>query len=443
MKNLYIKTYGCQMNEYDSQRIRDLLTQSGDIQSIETPGDADIILVVTCSVREKAQEKVFSDLGRWRKIKIKKPGLIIGVGGCVASQEKEKILKRAPYVDLVFGPQTLHRLPQMLADIVTNNKQIIDVSFPEIEKFDYLPAPHVEESTAFISIMEGCNKHCTYCIVPYTRGKEFSRPAHDLLNEITSLAKQGVREITLLGQNVNEYRGKMAGAINATQTISLAELILEINKISGIGRIRFFTSHPLAFSTDLIEAYRDISKLADHLHLPIQSGSDRILKRMGRGYTAKQYKEKIISLKKVRPNISISSDFIVGFPGETEEDFEATLQLIREIKFDRSFSFIYSSRPGTPAAKLKDDVPLLIKKERLQYLKALLNQFESKISESMVGTTQRILVTGFSKKDSKKLSGRTENNRVVNFDGNKSLIGEFIDLIITESQPNSLRGKMA
>lgn len=369
MKNLYIKTYGCQMNDYDSSRIKDLLAKSHHTNNVDEPDIADIVLSITCSVREKAQEKVFSDLGRWRKIKTEKPELIIGVGGCVASQEKEAILKRAPYVDLIFGPQTLHRLPTMIDEVMSTKKRVIDISFPEIEKFDHLPEPRVDGPSAFISIMEGCNKHCTYCIVPYTRGKEFNRPVADILAEINSLAKQGVREITLLGQTVNHYHDGET---------DLASLIRKVADIDGIDRIRFMTSHPLEFSDALIDAFRDVKKLANHLHLPVQSGSDRILRRMGRGYTVLEYKEKIIKLRKVKPDISISSDFIVGFPGETEDDFNKTLQLVHEIGFDHSYSFIYSQRPGTPAEKLPDDVPLKIKQARLEKLQQALKNKDVK-----------------------------------------------------------------
>ncbi len=432
-KNLYIKTYGCQMNVYDSTRINDLLSKSCDTVKVMTPETADIILLITCSVRAKAEEKVFSDLGRYRKMKTKKPEMIIGIGGCVASQEKDAILKRAPYVDLIFGPQTLHRLPAMLDEVTSSKRRVIDISYPEIEKFDHLPEPKIDGPSALISIMEGCNKHCTYCIVPYTRGKEFSRPVIDVITEINALAKQGVREVTLLGQTINNYRD---GEIN------FAALIRKVAEIKEIERIRFFTSHPLEFSDDLIDAFRDVKKLPNHLHLPVQSGSDQILKRMGRGYTAKIYKEKIEKLRRVRPNISISSDFIIGFPGETDEDFNDTLKLIESIGFDHSFSFIYSTRPGTPAEKLQDDVSLETKKIRLDKLKALLNKIEKNISEKMVGTMQKVLITGTSKKDSEKLPGRTENNRVVNFDGDVKLIGQFVDISITEAQPNSLRGKI-
>ncbi len=419
------------MNEYDSARIKDLLEKSHDTINVDQPESADIVLLITCSVRAKAQEKVFSDLGRWRKIKANKPTLIIGVGGCVASQEKEAILKRAPYVDLIFGPQTLHRLPKMIDQTIATKKRVIDISFPEIEKFDHLPEPKVDGPSALISIMEGCNKRCTYCIVPYTRGNEFSRPASDIIAEINSLAKQGVREVMLLGQTVNNYQdGKT----------DLATLIRKVADINGIDRIRFMTSHPDGFSDDLITAFRDIKKLANHLHLPVQSGSDRILRRMGRGYTAADYKEKINKLRKVRSDISISTDFIVGFPGETEEDFNDTLKLVNDIGFDHSYSFIYSPRPGTPAEKLIDDVSLEVKKARLEKLKQTLNQLEKNINQKMIGTIQKVLVTGFSKKGTKQLSGRTENNRVVNFDGDPELIGQFVEVKITEALANSLRG---
>lgn len=424
------------MNEYDTQKMADVLHVSHGLELTEEPDNADVILLNTCSIREKAQEKVFSELGRFRQIKERNPDLVIGVGGCVASQEGDAIVKRAPFVDLVFGPQTLHRLPEMLRQVRTTQRPAVDVSFPEIEKFDNLPAPRAEGPTAYVSIMEGCSKYCSFCIVPYTRGEEISRPFDDVIAEVASLSEQGVREINLLGQNVNDYRGLMHdGSIS-----SLALLIHYIASIDEIERIRFTTSHPLAFSDDLIRAYAEEPKLANHLHLPVQSGSDRILSAMKRNYTALEYKSKIRKLRKVRPDISISSDFIVGFPGETEEDFQATLNLIHDIGFDTSYSFIYSKRPGTPAAALPDDVPLETKKERLRVLQNRLLLQAAGISQSMVNKVEAVLVTGVSKKHSHELSGRTENNRVVNFEGQEDLIGKIISIRITEARPNSLRG---
>lgn len=420
MKKLFIKTYGCQMNEYDSSRIADLLAEKCNTIKTDSPENADIILLNTCSVREKAQEKVFSDLGRYNLIKQKKPNLIIGVGGCVAVQEGKNIFKRAPYVNLVFGPQTLHRLPEML------QQKSIDISFPKIEKFDNLPAPHAEEPTAYVTIMEGCNNFCSYCIVPFTRGREISRPMHDVLNEIKTLANQGVKEINLLGQNVNNYH-------------NFISLLHEIAKISEIQQIRFITSHPKFFSNELIKTFSEINKIVDHLHLPVQSGSNKILRAMRRGYTHEDYIEKINALRDVRPNISISSDFIVGFPDETEEDFAKTMQLIETVNFDNSFSFIYSPRPGTKAAELEDNIPLKIKKQRLEILQQEIKTATDKISQSMLNTTQNILVTGLSKKDPHELTGRTQNNRVVNFVGDKKLIGEFVEVRITQTLTNSLR----
>ena len=436
MNKLYIQTHGCQMNEYDSSKMMDVLRASHQLEKTDKPEEADVLLMNTCSVRERAQEKVFSELGRFRELKEKKPHIIIGVGGCVASQEGAAILKRAPFVDLVFGPQTLHRLGDMLTEVKANRQPIVDISFPEIEKFDRLPEPRAEGPSAFVSIMEGCSKYCSFCVVPYTRGEEISRPFDDVLTEISTLANQGVREITLLGQNVNDYRGPM----HEGGTADLALLIKYVSTIEGIVRIRFFTSHPLAFSDSLIQAYAEIPALADYLHLPVQSGSDRILAAMKRGYTVLEYKSKMRRLRKVRPNISITSDFIIGFPGETEADFEATMNLIHEIGFDNSFSFIYSPRPGTPAAQLPDDVPMDVKKQRLAILQNRILQNTKKISEAMVGTTQKILVAGPSKKDPNRLSGRTENNRAVNFDGKPDLIGQLVSIKITEALPNSLRG---
>lgn len=435
---LYIETHGCQMNEYDSSSMVNLLRHSHQMELTKDPAQADVLLLNTCSIREKAQEKVFSQLGMWREFKEARPNVVIGVGGCVASQEGKAIRQRAPYVDLVFGPQTLHRLPEMLNEVWGKRRPVVDVSFPEIEKFDCLPEPKADGVKAFVSIMEGCSKYCSYCVVPYTRGEEISRPLDDVLAEVVSLAEQGVREVNLLGQNVNDYRGPMhEGGI-----ADLALLIEYVAAIDGIERIRFTTSHPLAFSDRLIQAYAEIPKLANHLHLPVQSGSDRILAMMKRNYTALEYKAKIRKLRKVRPDISISSDFIIGFPGETDKDFEATMNLIQDINFDTSFSFIYSRRPGTPAAELSDDVPMKVKKERLSILQTRLLQQANAISQSMVGTQQTILVDGISKKNTEEMSGRTENNRVVNFVGNKSLIGQLVKVKITEARPNSLRGEL-
>ena len=436
-KKLYIKTHGCQMNEYDSSRMRDLLGQSHNMVATEDPEDADVILINTCSIREKAQERLFHELGRWKQLKKKKPGLIIGVGGCVASQEGAAIAKRAPYVDLIFGPQTLHRLPEMMGAERRNGAAVIDISFPEIEKFDHLPQPDANGVSAFVSIIEGCSKYCTFCVVPYTRGEEVSRPLADVLTEVAHLAKQGVREVNLLGQNVNSYRG--AGANGSI--VDLAELITYVAAIDGIDRIRFTTSHPVEFSDALIDVYNEVPELVSHLHLPVQSGSDRILMAMKRGHTTLEYKSKLRRIKKNRPNISFSSDFIIGFPGETEADFEATMKLIHDMDFDTSYSFIYSPRPGTPAADLPDDTPEETKKVRLKMLQDRLIQQAMAISRRMVGNIERILVTGYSKKDPGQLSGRTENNRVVNFcSDNVDLIGKFADIHIEEALTNSLRG---
>ena len=426
------------MNEYDSSKMAEVLFESHGLVKTENVEEADVILLNTCSIREKAQEKVFSQLGQWRDYKAKNPHVVIGVGGCVASQEGSDIVKRAPFVDLVFGPQTLHRLPAMLNERMEKKKAVVDISFPEIEKFDHLPAPRAEGPTAFVSIMEGCSKYCSFCVVPYTRGEEISRPFDDVLAECYQLAMQGVREINLLGQNVNDYRGKMENGDIA----DLALLIHYIAAIEGIGRIRFTTSHPLAFSDNLINAYAEVPELANHLHLPVQSGSDRILGLMKRGYTALEFKSKIRKLRKVRPDIRLSTDIIVGFPGETDKDFQATMDLVHEIGFDTSFSFIYSPRPGTPAANLPDDTPLDVKKQRLQILQNRLLLQASRYSQSMIGSTQRILVTGHSKKDAQQLSGRTECNRVVNFDGSAHLIGQFVDVQISDALPNSLRGRL-
>lgn len=438
-RKLYIQTYGCQMNEYDSARLADALRESAGLELTDRPEEADVLLLNTCSVREKAQEKVFSQLGRWRPWKVARPELVIGVGGCVASQEGEAIRERAPYVDLVFGPQTLHRLPQMLKDLASQQRPQVDVSFPEIEKFDCLPAPHADGPSAFVSVMEGCSKYCTYCIVPYTRGEEISRPVDAVLDEITGLARQGVREVNLLGQNVNAYCGQMDDG----ETADLALLIHAVAGIDGIDRIRFTTSHPVAFSDGLIDVYAEVSALVSYLHLPVQSGSDHILAAMKRGHTALEYRAKIRKLRQVRPGMAISSDFIVGFPGETEADFAATLDLIDDIGFDQSFSFLYSRRPGTPAAEYPDDVPLAVKKERLERLQQRINTNAQRISRQMIGTMQRVLVERPSRKDPAQFAGRTENNRVVNFDGTPDLIGGFADLTITDALPNSLRGRLA
>ena len=434
---VFIKTFGCQMNEYDSQKMRDVLHESHGLEETDQAEDADVLLLNTCSIREKAQEKVFSLLGQWRPWKEKNPNLIIGVGGCVASQEGDAIRQRAPYVDLVFGPQTLHRLPEMLNAAIAN-EPVVDISFPEIEKFDRLPEPRSEGPTAFVSIMEGCSKYCTFCVVPYTRGTEISRPFDDVITEVAQLAAQGVREVNLLGQNVNAYRGQMEDG----EIADLALLIRYVAAIEGIERIRYTTSHPVEFSDSLIEAYADVPELVDHLHLPVQSGSDRILMQMKRGHSAFEYKQKIKKLREIRPNISMSSDFIIGFPGETDADFEHTMSLIEEIGFDHSFSFIYSRRPGTPAAELPDDVPHDVKQSRLARLQHVINNSTQQISREMVGTVQRILVDRPSRKDASEMSGRTENNRVVNFKGPASLIGEFVDVQITEAFTNSLRGKL-
>ncbi len=437
-RKLYIQTMGCQMNEYDSAKMLDVLAESHGAVKTDKPEDADIILLNTCSIREKAQEKVFSQLGRWRPYKDNKPDLVIGVGGCVASQEGATIFERAPYVDLVFGPQTLHRLPEMVDSAIKTGKPVIDISFPEIEKFDHLPEARAEGPTAFVSIMEGCSKYCTFCVVPYTRGEEVSRTFDDVINEVVELAAQGVREINLLGQNVNAYRGEMYDG----EIADLALLIEYVAAVEGIERIRYTTSHPVEFSDRLIEAYAKVPELVNHLHLPVQSGSDRVLSLMKRGHTALEYKSKIRKLRKIRPDISLSSDFIIGFPGETDDDFEATMNLISEIGFDHSFSFIYSKRPGTPAATFNDDVPAEIKKQRLNILQTRINTMAMKISHNMVGEITQVLVEGFSKKDTKQLRGKTENNRTVNFNGPASLIGEFAHVLITEALPNSLRAEL-
>lgn len=426
------------MNVYDSTKMADVLEKSHGYERTEVVEDADIILLNTCSIREKAQEKVFSQLGHWREFKEKNPNLIIGVGGCVASQEGKEIIKRSPFVDLVFGPQTLHRLPALLNERLNKNKSVVDISFPEIEKFDHLPAPRAEGPIAFVSIMEGCSKYCSYCVVPYTRGEEISRPFDDVLAECYQLAQQGVKEINLLGQNVNDYRGLM----HSGEIADLALLIHYVAAIEGIGRIRFTTSHPLAFSDNLINAYAEVPQLVNHLHLPVQSGSDRILAAMKRGYTAMEFKSKMRKLRKIRPDIRLSTDIIVGFPGETDQDFQDTMNLVHEMGFDTSFSFIYSQRPGTPAANLPDETPLEVKKQRLHLLQNRLLLQASRYSQSMVGSRQTILITGQSKKNAQQLAGRTECNRVVNLEGPHELIGQFIDVMITEALPNSLRGEL-
>ena len=436
-RKLYIKTFGCQMNEYDSSRITDVLAESHDLELTNHPEDADVLLLNTCSIREKAQEKVFSQLGRWKTWKQHKPDLVIGVGGCVASQEGAAIQQRAPYVDMVFGPQTIHRLPDMLRT-AQGDTQVVDISFPEIEKFDALPEPCAEGPTAFVSIMEGCSKYCTFCVVPYTRGEEVSRPFDSVLAEVAGLARQGVREVNLLGQNVNAYRGVMDDGTEA----DLALLINYAAAIDGIDRIRFTTSHPVEFSDSLIEVYGQVPELVSFLHLPVQSGSDKVLAAMKRGHTADQYRDKIRRLREVRPQLAISSDFIVGFPGETDEDFADTMQLIEDIQFDQSFSFIYSARPGTPAADMLDDTTDLIKKHRLAILQDAIAKNAAQYSKQMVDSVQRVLVDRVSRKNEGQISGRTENNRVVNFDGPHELIGTFVDVRITQALPNSLAGEL-
>jgi len=435
----FIKTFGCQMNEYDSARMADVLRAGAGLEATNDPREADVLLMNTCSVREKAQEKVFSLLGEWRSLKARRPGVVIGVGGCVASQEGFGISERAPFVDLVFGPQTLHRLPQMLTELRRTGRAVVDVSFPEIEKFDALPAPRAQGARAYISVMEGCSKYCSFCIVPYTRGEEVSRPFDSVLEEVRQLAAQGVAEVTLLGQNVNAYRGAMADGA----PLDLATLIHHVARIAGIQRIRFTTSHPLEFDDSLIEAFANVPSLANHLHLAVQSGSDRVLALMKRGYTALEFKDKVRRLRAVRPDISVSSDFIVGFPGESERDFAATLALVREVGFDQSFSFIYSRRPGTPAASLPDEVDPATQHERLARLQAQLDTQARAISERMVGTRQRVLVERPAKKNARELAGRTANNRWVNFAGPASLIGRFVDVMVTAAQPHSLRGRLA
>ena len=436
MSKVFIKTHGCQMNEYDSARMLDLLKQTHGYEVTNNEAEADLLLLNTCSIREKAQEKVFHQLGRWRKLKQARPDLMIGVGGCVASQEGEAISERAPYVDMIFGPQTLHRLPELLDGRARSGSAVIDISFPEIEKFDRLPDASVDGPTAFVSIMEGCSKYCSFCVVPYTRGEEVSRPLADVLQEIMGLADKGVREVNLLGQNVNAYRCDMGDGTQA----DLAYLIVLVAEIEGIDRIRYTTSHPVEFSESLIDVYAEVPELVSHLHLPVQSGSDRILAKMKRGHTVLEYKSKIRRLKKLRPDLSMSSDFIIGFPGETDADFQLTMKLIEEIGFDQSFSFIYSARPGTPAADLPDDTPMEVKKARLKQLQDRINQQSMQISRGMVGSHQQILVTGQSRKDPGQMQGRTENNRVVNFrSDDQGLTGQLLMVEITEALPNSLR----
>ena len=438
-KKVHIKTYGCQMNEYDSDKMFDVLRKSHGMTEAKTPEEADLLLLNTCSVREKAQEKVFSELGRWKALKSAKPGTVIGVGGCVASQEGKALQERAPCVDIVFGPQTLHRLPRLFDEAVAGKKRLVDVSFPQVEKFDRLPEPRVTGPTAFVSIMEGCSKYCSFCVVPYTRGEEVSRPVAGVLQEIRRLTAGGVREVTLLGQNVNAYR-----SVSEDGTpVDFALLLYHVAALDGVERIRYTSSHPIEFTPELIEAYADVPQLPDHLHLPVQSGSDRVLAAMKRGYTALEYKSIIRKLRELRPEISVSSDFIVGFPGETDEDFRKTMDLVEAVGFDQSFSFIYSARPGTPAAALPDDTPAEVKKERLQTLQARLDRNAAEISDRMVGSVQCVLVEGEAKKGRGELCGRTGNNRVVNFEAQETRPGEFLSMRITEALPNSLRGVRA
>ena len=437
-KKLYIKTWGCQMNEYDSQKMAELLDSTHGFELADEAEDADVILLSTCSIREKAQEKVFHQLGRWKKLKEKNPDLLIGVGGCVASQEGDAIRQRAPYVDMVFGPQTLHRLPEMIQQVTGDHNPVVDVSFPEIEKFDRLPEPKAEGASAFVSIMEGCSKYCTFCVVPYTRGEEVSRPLDDVLYEIAQLAAQGVREVNLLGQNVNGYRG----VTHDDEICRFSELLRLVATVDGIDRVRYTTSHPIEFTDDIIEVYKDVPELVSHLHLPVQSGSDRILTQMKRGHTALEYKSQIRKLKKARPDICMSSDFIIGFPGETDADFEATMDLIKAVDFDLSFSFIYSARPGTPAADMIDDISDVTKKQRLQILQDQITHQALRIARQMLNTEQRILVEGPSKKNPMELRGKTENNRTVNFIAPHTVIGQFVDIKITDVYANSLRGEL-
>jgi len=437
LSKLHIRTFGCQMNEYDSNKMSDVLKRSHGLELTDDIDQADVLLVNTCSIREKAEEKLFHQLGRWKKLKTAKPNLVIGVGGCVASQEGDLILKRAPYVDLIFGPQTLHRLPNMLNNVLDKSQVSIDISFPEIEKFDHLPEPHSDTASAFVSVMEGCSKYCTFCVVPYTRGEEISRPFNDVIREVEVLAEQGVKEINLLGQNVNAYRGLMDDG----EIADLALLIAIVAQVSGIERIRYTTSHPVEFSDRLIKTYAEVPELVSHVHLPVQSGSDKILGSMKRGHTVIEYKSKIRKLREIRPDISLSSDFIIGFPGESEEDFNSTMKLIDEMSFDKSFSFIYSKRPGTIAASLPDDVNQTVKKQRLAVIQDKLNKNTEKISRSMIGSIQKVLVEGHSKKGS-TLSGRTENMRTTHFQGNEDLIGQIVSVKITEGFANSLQGKL-
>ncbi|WP_374356356.1 tRNA (N6-isopentenyl adenosine(37)-C2)-methylthiotransferase MiaB [Chitinimonas sp.] len=442
-KKVFIKTFGCQMNEYDSDKMADVLNMSEGLTKTDNPEEADVILFNTCSVREKAQEKVFSDLGRVRELKLKNPDLLIGVGGCVASQEGDAIIKRAPYVDLVFGPQTLHRLPDLIAKRRSSGDSQVDISFPEIEKFDHLPPARVEGAHAFVSIMEGCSKFCSFCVVPYTRGQEVSRPFEDVLVEVAGLAQQGVKEVTLLGQNVNAYRGKMEdGADDEHSWADFALLLEYVHDIPGIERIRYTTSHPKEMTQRLIDCYRTLPKLVSHLHLPVQAGSDRTLVNMKRGYTTLEFKSIVRKLREARPNLNLASDFIVGFPGETDEDFEKTMKLVEELNFDASFSFIYSRRPGTPAADLPDDVPQEVKLKRLQRLQALIDKQAQAVQQGMIGSVQRVLVEGVARKNADELAGRTDNNRIVNFPGNARLIHQFVDVLITESAPHTLRGEI-
>lgn len=442
-KKVFIRTFGCQMNEYDSDKMVDVLHAAEGLERTENPEDADVILFNTCSVREKAQEKVFSDLGRVRHLKEKNPNLLIGVGGCVASQEGKAIIQRAPYVDVVFGPQTLHRLPNLLADRRTSGRAQVDISFPEIEKFDHLPPARVEGSSAFVSIMEGCSKYCTFCVVPYTRGTEVSRPFEDVLTEVADLADQGVKEVTLLGQNVNAYRGTIQSALSSGETIADFAMLLEyVSEIPGIERIRYTTSHPREVTSRLIDAYTRLPKLVSQLHLPVQSGSDRILAAMKRGYSILEYKSIIRKLRAARPDLSITSDFIIGFPGETDADFEATMKLIEDIRFDGSYSFNYSPRPGTPAADLADDVSPEVKTARIMRLQARIEELYREYSAAMIGTTQRILIEGRSKKNPAELAGRTDNNRFVHIQGPARLINQFVDVRITDAAPHALRGEV-
>ncbi|AOB25921.1 MULTISPECIES: tRNA (N6-isopentenyl adenosine(37)-C2)-methylthiotransferase MiaB [Bordetella] len=437
---LYIRTFGCQMNEYDSDKMADVLRADQGLELTDNPEDADVILFNTCSVREKAQEKVFSDLGRVQHLKKQNPNLVIGVGGCVASQEGEAIVKRAPYVDVVFGPQTLHRLPDLIKRRRAQGVSQVDISFPEIEKFDALPPPRIDGATAFVSIMEGCSKYCSFCVVPYTRGEEVSRPFDDVLLEVADLADQGVKEVTLLGQNVNAYRGAMG---DSGEIADFAMLLEYVHEIPGIERIRYTTSHPKEMTQRMVDAYARLPKLVSFLHLPVQAGSDRVLAAMKRGYTALEFKSVVRRLRAARPSLTLSSDFIVGFPGETEEDFQKTMKLIEDVGFDTSFSFVYSRRPGTPAADLHDDTPQDVKLRRLQQLQALINQQAAAIAQGMIGTRQRVLVEGPSRRDPNELMGRTENNRIVNFPGVPRLIGHMVDVVITHAHTNSLRGRVA